>query len=315
VTNRFGLSAYRCDVQTGRQSREWHHHCLASRTIASDVDGHLRSSAARTEHESSGEKGKAPTRPRADPEDLVPRPHTTDQILVTDWRFTTAESLSKSTLWWARSKSKAAQEKITALSYIVFQAGRLGPDSAAALKSVLHHSCGSGETLSNAPGFTWGVGQWQFSALLALEEFRSLAWLLAQHKEVFPNKVITQVSVFKGQGADDNTPSFIWYLGEMTDDISSRAAAFTYMWAKSEIERKRLNGNWLIADGGMRKFAVQMRNANIHTSAQVAQRFGISEFKYQLGKDPTLPVPAAPQSQVQPRTDSQGLHAPQDDKE
>lgn len=239
-------------------------------------------------------------------EDIMPRPYSTDQILVHDWRYTTAEALSEASTWSSRFMNQHVQEKMKELSYVVFQAARLETTSTAILKSVLINSC-YGASIPSMPGLTWVVGQWQFSALLALPEFRSLAWLLTQYKEVFPNKIITQVTLFKGEGADDNTPSFIWHLGEPTQDISSRSAVFQYLWADTAIKTKLLNQGWLNEDNSMRKLTTLMRNANIKSAAELARKFGISEPEFNLGQlTLSSSRQGGGQSQVQPRTGLQG---------
>lgn len=152
------------------------------------------------------------------PEEIVPRIHDTDHILVTDWRYTTAEVFSTAKKWSVKFESKTVTEHIQGLSHILFQAPTLRPASAAIVKRVLKTCSVFADDLAPAPGSTWTVGQWQFSALLALPEFEPLGWLFARYKDVFPKKMLTKVSVFGSRGANANTPNFIWYVGAVTQE-------------------------------------------------------------------------------------------------
>lgn len=141
------------------------------------------------------------------------------------------------------------------LGYIVFQSVRLEEKSLKDIKGLLESYCGKHHhTLRPGPqGARYKVGDYRYNAILALPEFEWLASLLAERKTQFGRAVFSEVHMFRADGDDADTLSFIWKVQNTANVKQGMAFLRHYAFMKTAVEKGLVSQNTMNEDSVMRR--------------------------------------------------------------
>ena len=87
--------------------------------------------------------------------------------------------------------------------------------------------------------------------MLGLPELKWLAMLLSERKILFGTRVLSSVSVFKGQGDNGNTPSSIWTIDKSNPRLRIQATWRHYQFAEACVAKGVYNRDYMSLDKSM----------------------------------------------------------------